>query len=154
MFTDASYVPGSVSNALCIISSAKSPRRELLLSCFVDRTREVKSLAESHTADNKPSLYPTDSKLLSLTTAQSCIFTVSWLLEWVKGQQRFMVGEGGRCLCLLKQLYRSGWLPTPSPPPRPHPHLPEAWAGFSQPACPTRGFASCRERRRNRLLFK
>ena len=64
--------------------------------CLVDRTREVKSLAESHTSDNRPSLYPADSKLLSLTTAHSRIFMVSWLLEQVKGQQRFKAGEGGR----------------------------------------------------------
>ena len=56
----------------------------------------MKSLAESHTSDNRPSLYPADSKLLSLTTAHSCIFMVSWLLEQVKGQQRFKAGEGGR----------------------------------------------------------
>lgn len=56
----------------------------------------MKSLAESHTSDNRPSLYPTDSKLLSLTTAHSCISMVSWLLERVKGQKRFKAGEGGQ----------------------------------------------------------
>lgn len=44
--------------------------------CLVDRTREVKSLAESHTADNRPSLYPTDSKLLSDCCTQLHLYGV------------------------------------------------------------------------------